>query len=391
MVTTRANTYGSVGMLQRRKRRLPSGPRTGSKRKNAFATNWRERAPRKRATVTSTVRRKRRGSRIISREYAYKKSRIYTSRKPRRNLDRPWQVHRLQGVKLENPNEDNGNFVPGFFAIDKPDITTTYQELPVYVAKLSCINNTFGNGPAALYRMSMSDNGAMLFNQVNTQDENAASTTSFWRPEKNYLIQEGILNTNYVQREWLDVRLKLYGCRRQDVTYDIFLVSFKLEELCPDDPTVSALENNYTLRQRFWQELVRPCVTNTILPGNYNWKRHVNILRAKRIVLKAKESTDLETNPDSVDLKWYIRGGKRVLYAESADYFISDSAVMNVGWKPTTSLRVLDEPVYPRDRQYLIIRATDMETRNIGVNGNDDPSFDMVLRRKMKYFGTCAT
>lgn len=333
--------------------------------------------------VTSTRTRSRsrslRGA--MQRQYAYKRT-AFKRHPVNPRLNVPILIDRLQGVKMEAPNQDADDATytyPGFFAIGKANNAASPYTVPCYVCNLTCRQGADGQTP--LKRLAFDADAHPIWINQTTQDQSGATLAlSYLDEDRSGQNTSGY--GKYMQFMWYDIRMKLYGARRQSVTYDVMLVSFNNPALCPESVTVQAKQQED--RDNFWQSIVRRQITNTILPGSgFEWWKQMRIVRRKRIVLKAAESSDLDSTPENIDLKWFVKDTRIRKYCET----IEDRSYTNVsnfvgsGWPQLGPLAPTSEPT-ERSRLYLIVTASDMTITTATDDFDDTPSFDMIVRRK---------
>lgn len=360
------------------------------------------------ASATETMVRKRAretgsASGATKRVYAKKRSRIGRERPTIPTLCR-WTIQRLQGLRQEIPDRDpdnpsTGSGYPGLFAIGKGISAGDGSQLsmPLYIADLTRYANVAGGvSNQCLSQLAIGDVGNPFFVERPTQTASGAlGSNAQWRTEKQPFFFSG--NGYKLQHMWYDIRLKLYGARKQPVTYDVMLVQFKENYLIPDytfpnagagaDPVLD-LKN----RSQFWQQISRAQIVNTLLPGTSGWKNNLKILRSYRVNLTASLSNDLDRVPENVDLRWFVRDTRILKYHQNTVAFTTDTAVDNVGWNVESITEVQNDPASFKTRTFLIIRATDMTATLPGTSGatlddmDDTPSFDMVIRRKSRIF-----
>lgn len=332
----------------------------------------------------------------FSRNYMKARTNLTRRKRPiQPKLNVPFEVERLQGIKQEVPDrnpDDPGPSYPGFFDIRTNDPNGVGNCLVgVYIAALNTVHQT-GEGASAadaMYRLQIQDDGTATFQPQSCQLSNGGVGTAQFQFEDRRFRDSNALYPR-AQPAWYDIRLKLYGARKQSVTYDIMLCKFYRRELCPDELGLTAGLPDQQRRTAFWQNMVRSSTTNSILPTQFNVQKNVRVIKRKRITLAASSSDDLETVPENVDLKWFVRDGRVLNYTDGSQVLSADTTVVaSTGWATNDAAvvngQITNRPA-PTSRMFLIIRATDM-TRTVSLDDMDDsPSFDLMIRRKTFYY-----
>lgn len=293
----------------------------------------------------------------------------------------------------ENPAGSDGVF-PGYYAIGKGIVADSTYTMPMYIMDLTRypngpVNTTFGSN--CLYQLRFGPSGGPNFDERPTQIATGAfGSTSKWILER----ANNTLRASYhLQHMWYDIRLKLYGCRKQPVTYDIMLVRFTEDYLVPDyNVTASTGPLNVDLitRNQFWQQFCRSATLNTILPQSQGWSRGLRVLRSARYNLTAALSNDLDRVPESVDLKWFVKDSRVLRYSQNQSAYQNQTDINSTGWIQNQDSSFIEDPSSQKARTFLIIRATDMTQTLPGSTGatrddmDDTPSFDFCVRRKTR-------
>lgn len=355
------------GMYRRVKRRIPVPPvPQGSGR-----------------PAKPAVRTARRTIAGMSRNYSKRKSRINRFRKikPIANVNVPFRIERQQIMKLEN---DSSAISAGGIIMSKQDASLTGgTTMPVFLFDLTAHNNTAVDASTSSCQyLIISDTGTPMFGPLPSQLPDGTTSSDWWKLE--YAPAMGSATTGFtrIQNCWYDIRLKLYGCRKQSVTYDVQLVQFPRGYINPFGNPVTGAET-FT-RNMFWQTMSRRYVTNSIAPQPFDTRRYMKVLKSARYTLPASFTTDMDTNPPSVDVKWFVKDGRLRKYMESNPRFTTDTAVQSTQWLQTTAVTVTDRPHYSQ-QVFLLVRATDMSFGSL-PDVEDTPSFDAVIRRKAFFY-----
>lgn len=367
-----------VGMKRRRRTTV------SHQRKRARTNTLRNRARKiKTFRARRPVSSRRKGIRAAapgsSRTRVYKRStlRKYTPVKPK--LQVAYVIQRHQGIKPENPDQDPDDAVydyPGYYIMARGLPTDVPVNQPVMCFHLTGFNQTAS--PGELFRIQIAQTGVPVFGTQTCQTSSSGNVTSAWQREDGRHDNAGA--TKHIQFAWYDIRLKMYGARKQPVTYDVHLVSFKRDWMDPLQNVVASNPED-TLRRHFYQNLCKTYVSNSIMPGVTDWRKLVTFHKSKRIELPASSTDDLDRNPESVDLKWFIRDGKVRMFTEAASAFGNDEGVMGTDWIDIGNTVVSNAPP-ARQRLWLLICATDMTVKTATEDQDDNASFDMVIRRK---------
>lgn len=363
------------------------GVRRGRSRSRSASVSARRVRPR---TMTRTrMGSERRNNVTMKRRLVRRKTKL------RPSLNIPYSVDRLQGVSLENPQrnpDDPAPSYPGFYEIGRGDPTPVGNVLtPLYMIDLNVVNQqgytTVTN--CAIRRMELTDAGSPTFvNQQGQASDVTVQNNYCWQNEDTVQL-DGQVFFPRVQHDWYDIRLKLYGARRQAVKYQVSLIRFSKREFCPEETSIAG-STELNQRKAFWQSMVKPLVSNSILPGKTRSRSFgVKILKTATFNLPASRGDDLEPIPENVDVRWFVRDGRILYYREGSNSENSDTAVFAQGWAPNTATlgsgQITTRPPH-WSRTYLMIRATDMTTSRVLDDMDDTPSFDVCIRRKSHFY-----
>jgi len=355
----------------------------GKRRK--IAPMPRQAMPYRMASKANRVNRPRKAGGV--RKFLKRKSRLSRKKIPiKPNLLVPYVIERHQGVRNERPDDDPdvGPVPLGYYNINygQDPGQAGATPFPLYLADLTALNQA-GTTPI-MHQCVINDDGFVGFNQVFVQTNGLGNVTTRFLTEDARHDATGT-SVKLAQIPWYDIRLKLYGCRKQSVTYTVSLIKFKRDYM---DWTMTPPAGNELDQRTVWyQGMVRRLTQNTILPVNNDWKRFVTILKQKVVNIDSGSSDELDRNPPSVDVKWFIRDGKIRNYSEATVRFPSDVQAFNVGWNVRS--QVVVSPVCPaRDRVYLMIQATDMTNAAVDPDQDQDstPSFDCIIRRRVNKY-----
>lgn len=327
------------------------------------------------------------------RAYSKKWSRIARNR-PRISTLCEDAVLRHQGVNAELPNEDPDDTTyryPGFYIIAKGDPTSAAaSQVPLYYFDLTRLDNsgiaTNCGGTFVTGATGGTDGTIATLEVGNQAASGVTSGSSQWRMERGSTIST-TWNAKYVQNLWYDIRFKLYGCRRQTVTYDIILCRFKEDHLVPTAPYQPTDVKDLAERNNFYNQMARSAMVNTILPGMFEWTKRLKVLKRARHVIQPSLSTELDRNPDSVDFRWFVKDSKIYKHSQVALNLVTKQLNMTTtAWNVEQGTQYTNDPACQRSRLFLLVRATDMTAPVTGDDQDDTPSFDCVIRKRVRFF-----
>lgn len=379
-----------------------------SRVQDPFPTTFTERARKRTRTRggmrmrgrTSAARRVRGARKMAAalgnpRRYAYKRSRL-TRRGLQTKMLFPTAIVRCQGIakELQAPDFSTGTTLPGYYNINtgvSAASTIDQSARPVYAVTLNLVNNVSNDGPVVT-QMQIADDATPTWAIRQSQNQNGNNNNSlYYNEDIRFMSGDSAPAAQYIQHLWYDMRFKLYGARKQAVTYDVYLVKFREGHFIPavfreqSDPALWPASELSEYRA-FWQNFSRNISYNSILPGAGGWKKHVRVLRHRRVVLSASTSDDLDTLPDNVDFKWFVRDGRVQSYQETNQPFTDQAAIEGAGWNVYSNVTgsTKNRPAYEKGSLFLLIRATDMSASipATAEDADDNPSFDMCIRKK---------
>lgn len=326
----------------------------------------------------------------LSRKYYWKQSTL-TKQTIKPHLLIPFSIDRLSAVKQEAPNGvTDSNFFPGYFTIGKgisAGTGNTYTQ-PCYVFDLTKVTNV-NTADIVCKQLRLDDAGLPTWDDRPTLSQGGATLASSQYIYENGTAGYGTLaapSVAKIQAAWYDIRLKLYGARKQSVTYDVMLVRFKDSAMVPDSYPLGSSDPE-SRNIAFYQQIAKAYTVNSIVPGTYNWQRHVHILKKQRIKLDPSMSDDLDVNPDSMDLRWFVRDMRIRNYTERVNKYGQDVGIDGLAWLQNSQTSTTNNP-NARSRLFLFVLATDMtSTQATNDDMDDTPSFDAIIRRKLFYYG----
>lgn len=304
----------------------------------------------------------------------------------------PWKIDRMMRAKVEDPKLAVASLsFPGAMALAKPDFTTPSGNIqfPLAVIDMTSHNNTAAGTASTnsylLLQMDVATGNVSFASQATNISNGNYGTDSCWRDENTrHLIGGNLTNFERIQNHWYDVRLKLYGCSKQAVDYEIMLVQFTHDFLLPIATAAGGSETN--IRNAVWQSMVRKCVSNTIFTGSAEWRKYVRVRKYQRVRIPASQTIDQDIIPTSVNVKWFVRDGRILEYLENLAPFSSATALGTSGFAVLPTTNITDRPK-PQSQLFLVIRATDMISESLtDYNYENTPSFDLLVRRKASLY-----
>lgn len=300
------------------------------------------------------------------------------------------------------------------------DGTDTYQ-VPVNMYCLnSTLNDTNAVGPTVAGNIRFLDDGKLSFSDLVTTDATgAAATPGKWEVEwVNH--GSGILNpaTRYINTSWYDIRMLLYGAKKQPTQYEIIVFKFKDGHL--DPLSVPADSREAADRDAFYQHMSYDYVKNPILTGGMSkmfWQK-IRVMYRKRVDIAPSMTDEDDPTANRHMIKIFLNDGKTYDYCSYAEKLSSNDELGGysniVGANNVTinnnpfftaykqqQFNTADYGDYPkaRGRIWLMVRClnTSLQAASFtNVNGvaaaaeftptpDNTPSFDLMIRKKESY------
>lgn len=314
-----------------------------------------------------------------------------------------YAIWRFQGVNRLNAltADTNGQF-PGYFPLYyfNSNVTGTNSRLPVHIYNLTTLPS------AAVGFVTNTCHELQLTNQIDSdgfywlaqsgqnpvQEGSTAvgGTTNFWQREAIEYAANDDADKQYIRNDWFDIRLNLYGSKSQPTVYEISIISFKDDPLDVENNTNPVPQYLDRDAQAMFRSLVRPMITNPIVPGTDTGWKYVQVHKRWRYVIQPSINTDLDTNPESKVVRLFYRDG-RVMNYKSRDNppFADEEVIQSTSYiadgRGTLPEKRNEQPHY-RARRYLLIRA--MNTTSVAPassNRSNTPSYDIMMRKKVVY------
>lgn len=328
---------------------------------------------------------------------------------------------RYQGVNGLNSSKDP----KGYFVLDNriDGLISSQARVPLHIYGLNIVHNRGSSGNPTSdpcgYELRFDDEMNPIFASLSSQNRLGADTAAApWSYEGGSNSGGvGIVGITpghrYWRHDWYDIRLNMYGAKKQPTYYDVMLVRFTAKHLDPIDPGISGVarqggatsDNQEVLwRKNFWQSMVRNLITNPILMGGLDGvPKGMTVVKRRRFVIQPSTQDDLDTSPDAKVLKLFMRDGKIYDYEYGGVPFsgpdadtsfwggLQNNATQSQYGFISERVPASEANNLPKHgaRLYLMIRAsnTTVSPRNevSGVfepNSDATPSYDLCMRRK---------
>lgn len=306
-------------------------------------------------------------------------------------------VYRWNGVKAF---AGNGNYFMQNRVVD-----AGFRSLPFYMMDLtSCVN--FSNGvtlhsPPFVQLGSRETDGAMCFKSQTTSTPLGATVgvVPFWGIERapTFLpvaalpaVDAGSAPLGKSILQWASIQLNLWGCTQKSTKYAVELVQFLDEDLCPVMPVATAIvsvpfstevASASIDRTAFYQNIVKSWTYNPISTTTGLTSRRMRTLKSQTFTIAPNPTTDGDVDPQCRNVKMFVKLNKVCDYSQIPSVLTAGNLLDDSDYAVTTGTQIT--PVLqPKQRVYLIIRAT-----NYGSDGAADlntvtPSFDLSVRVK---------
>lgn len=276
--------------------------------------------------------------------------------------------------------------VPAFFSgasgtmwLSNNNSLVASTALPVYLCNLT---QNAGASVPAMTRLNVgtgTNPGVVFWSQVSGQDAAGASSTthSILRQSPDYpvyaqpWVHYGATHVNFV----------LYGNTTKNTTFKLSLVQFTDESIAPfSDIGVSNTGTLTSKHNQFWGERVRRYITHPLELSVKLCGKYMKVLKTATFKIAPQSSTDLDTNPHHIIVKWTHNINKMV-------------NMRLTGAAPTTAVEVYDAQKNPtdatgaagllsqaprvKDRVYALIECNDWVAGSTDNNASA-PSFDFT-------------
>lgn len=296
---------------------------------------------------------------------------------------------------------------------------TVSCELPCYVFCLNASNVSTLAGVVGAYRLQFSTaSGSFAFstnalggalNDYSGYAADGVTRVNTYQLEK---ANTGSFPTGrYIQNNWYDIRMMLYNATAQPTVFDVSIIQFDAETHDPvrlqSSPTDTATEIQD--RNACYEKLIRPYVSHPCVP-QHKQKRGWRTLTRRIITMQPNSTTDVDTSPNTRELRLFYRDGQINDYMWQGDISNSNDPAQNayrVFGNPMVydveqpgSLDIHAHP-HPRARKYLLVRCMDhtitgstlagaLPTSMTSVVDASDgvtnaPSFDICIRKSETY------
>ena len=220
----------------------------------------------------------------------------------------------MQLVKREVPNNDPDAVFGGAYGLGFTDVAGN-DVYPLILMSLTSVNNN-NFGYLNNYRLQNDASGNTVWSTepASTAFDGTSISGGRFTTERQLTGNPAMGTTQpyratHISFPWYDIRLQLYGCKKQSVTWDISLVSFKQDFMCPEGDFTTGSDQTVS-RDAVWQALARTGTVTSILPSGVRMSSYINVIRTKRVKIDATLNDSNAIGAQSVDLKWFLRDGK---------------------------------------------------------------------------------
>lgn len=299
--------------------------------------------------------------------------------------------------------QGTGEFpLPGFYGLYNQTNAVGTQSFPLMLCDLTCFQNA-GVLCNVVHRLQVDDSGLINFQAIGAQNAAGSGTqatasvgNNIWGVEEGATSGANLNNFKYIQTDWYDIRMCCYGARQQPTYYDVMIVRFDNDFLCPSTASTPTrtLEEGYQYRN-LWQGLVKNISYNAIMPATPGSFKGMQVLKRFRFTLQASNNDDSDKTPNYKIVKFFYKDGRIRDYAYGNNPLASDTEVNGPVYSTNQGYNATDynaEPK-PRARLYMIVRASNTVPQAVsgaddGVDHNDadvTPSFDLLIRKQIKH------
>lgn len=325
----------------------------------------------------------------------------------------PMRILRYQGMKADDTVDGTNDTNVGLYAGNYPmfngiSAATNTATCPLYVFALNDTSQT-GNRATPFYQMNIASTGAITWTAQNGVSQ-AGGSDSGWGVEKDETGSFQNATCRWIVNNWYDVRLKMYGCKNQQVSFFVDYVQCLADYATIEDEGLLAGATAISDRWRddvysYWQNMLKPLVSNTLSTFN-NVKRPstgvFRVIKSWKFDIAPEQSDAVDTTPNAVQARLYVKDGRMCDYQwlpnpnaydaanVSANDGVDDRLVNPNRYNPANNNQYtgIDLRPAPRGRRYLVIRASN--STEGGNTARDVPSFDILLR-KSEQLGSSST
>jgi len=268
--------------------------------------------------------------------------------------------------------------------------------LPWYMMDLTAVNNWSGTGagsenlaiPFLQLRQTVAT-GNMFFKNVTGFAADGTTATPYYATEKAPLLaaagttSAAIAPFGRSMIQSASISANLWGCTAKATKYMVQVVQIKDDDLVPNHSLAGGVAGDVSLatpkRNDFYQNMIKSWTFNPIATTGGLQSRKYKVLKTQTITIEPNPTTDGDADPQCVVYKAFLKLNKICKYEETSAYLTTDTDTndqadyaLNVGAQITNQ-------VNPKNRIYLVIRAT-----NYGADAGDTnvntPSFDLSVR-----------
>jgi len=267
---------------------------------------------------------------------------------------------------------------------------------PVHLYDITSCNNYTNDGyqvynPAWEW-LSQRVTGRLAFQNMSCDGPSGISTSGQWRPENTANNIMGSTATTPFRRTILDsvdVKMLCYGAIQVATTFTIDFIQLKMDYLHPDFLNNNNIFNNVGedpdwLAQsiNFWNYWAKSCTSNPISSEYNAYRSMYKIIKSHKFTLQPKllNESNISNNGHchEVDISVPIYRTMKYDWNNS----IIDPAINEPSSYQTNSSPTLCT-VKPRDRIYMMVRATNPSTVMFPAISSPifTPSYDLILRK----------
>lgn len=267
----------------------------------------------------------------------------------------------------------------------------TADLMPYYVMRLYSSSNTTNRAPFST--MTIAPSGNVAFQTCLGVAETGVTSTQ-WRAEYVSGPNADIITSKrWIQPEWYDIRLVMYGCKTAQTQFIVEYVQLNDDHFDPEWDGASGAVGGRTEdlneeRNAWYQTQVRSLITNPIAtPYNQIKRKGWRVLKSWKYTVDPHLTIESDTTPNSRVARIFIRDGRVLSYSTrvAEDSVTVDDDLrdpnkfmrrINTGWD------VIDHPGSAKARRMLIIRSNNAISTTGAVTDDNAASFDLLVRKK---------
>jgi len=304
------------------------------------------------------------------------------------------KIYRFQGVNRSNTNAGTYDAAsatttiapPGYFWLQNTPNGVGTQTFPLHIYDLTTLP-VFSTTTSVARELTITDGGGITFASLQGTDAAGSGFTPSYVTEFSSAPVAEPIQQRFINSDWFDIRLNLYGARRQPTFYDIMVVKFVSRACDPIESATGMTSEELEKRKAFYQGMVKAMVYSPILPAGREFMKGITVVKRFRTTIQASNNDEADRNPNNQIYKLYYRDGKMRDYNYSSVSQASDALVNDDAYavEDGTAATYTNDPKQPA-RLFLIVRASNT-TPTASPSGNDTPSYDLVIRKKCQFDG----